>query len=131
MAIERKFLKEALKKVQVERYVQDELRKIEIGETTVKRTPMGTRITIEAVRPGLVIGRRGKNIQNLTEHIKEKFNVENPQLEVAEVPIPEFNPAIMAKQLAQSLEAKVHFRRACHDTVNKIMRRGNYSNDLS
>ncbi len=124
MAIERKFLKEALKKVAVDRYVHEELKKVEIGETVVKRTPMGTRVIIEAVKPGLVIGRRGKNIQMLTETIKSKFQVDNPQLEVSEVPIAEFNPAIMAKQLGATLEAGVHFRRACHDMLQKIMRRG-------
>ncbi len=124
MAVERKFLKESLKKVLVDRYVHDELKKVEIGETVVKRTPMGTRIVIEAVKPGLVIGRRGKNIQMLTETIKSKFHVDNPQLEVSEVPIPQFNPAIMAKQLAQALEGGMHFRRACYDSLQRIMKRG-------
>ncbi|HIJ98589.1 TPA: 30S ribosomal protein S3 [archaeon] len=124
MAVERKFLQESLKKVLVDRYVREEMKKVGVGDTIVKRTPLGTRIIIEAVKPGLVIGRRGKNIQALTDAIKEKFNIENPQLEVGEIPIPEFNPGIMTKQLAQTLEAGVHFRRACYDMLQQIMRRG-------
>ena len=124
MAIERKFLQELLKKVHIDRYIRHELKKVGIGDTIVKRTPLGTRVIIEAVKPGLVIGRRGKNIQALTDAIKEKFNVDNPQLEVGEIPIPQFNPGIMAKQLAQTLEAGVHFRRACYNLLQQIMKRG-------
>ncbi len=101
-----------------------EKKKVGVGDTIVKRTPLGARIIIEAVKPGLVIGRRGKNIQALTDAIKDKFKVENPQLEVGEIPIPEFNPGIMAKQLAQTLEAGVHFRRACYNMLQQIMKKG-------
>ena len=60
----------------------------------------------------------------MTSSIKNKFAVENPQVEVAEVLVPEFNPGIMAQQLVQSLENGVHFRRACHNMLSQIMRKG-------
>ncbi len=124
MAVERKFLEESLKKVKIDRFVRSELKAAGVGDVQVKRTPLGTRVTIEAVKPGILIGRKGKNIQDLTNSIKDKFTVENPQIEVAEVPIPEFNPGIMAQQLVQALENGVHFRRACHTMLSDIMRRG-------
>ena len=124
MAVERKFLEESLKKVKIDRFIRSELKAAGVGDVQVKRTPLGTRVTIEAVKPGLLIGRKGKNIQDLTTSIKTKFTVENPQVEVAEVPIPEFNPGIMAQRLVQALENHVHFRRACHNMLNEIMKRG-------
>lgn len=124
MAVERKFLEEQFKKVKIDKYVRRELKNAGVGEVFVKRTPLGTRITIEAARPGILIGRKGKNIQDLTRNIQEKFKVENPQIEVGDVPVTEFNPGIVAHQLAQTLEAGVHFRRACHDMLNQIMRKG-------
>ena len=124
MAIERKFLSEAVKKLKIDRYVREELKRVGVGDVIVKRTPLGTRIIVESVKPGLVIGRKGKNIQLLTDTIKERFKVENPQLEVGEIPVPEFNPGIMAKQLAYTLEGGVHFRRAAHNMIQQIMKKG-------
>ncbi len=124
MAVERKFLEEAFKKIKIDRFLRKELKNVGVGEVCVKRTPLGTRISIEAVKPGLLIGRKGKNIQDLTIAVKEKFGVENPQLEVADVPVPEFTPGIMAQQLAQTLEGGVHFRRACHNVLSRIMKKG-------
>ena len=85
---------------------------------------MGTRVILTTERPGLVIGRRGQTIKNLTQVIEEQFGFENPQIEVQEVENASLNAQIMAEKLAFSLERGWHFRRAGHSTVRRIMDAG-------
>ena len=99
MAIERKLIKESIDKVRVKKFVLNSLDNVGVGNVDVKRTPLGTRIIVTAVKPGLVIGRKGKNIQMLTSELSKKFNIENPQIEVQEVNVPEFIPSIKAWKL--------------------------------
>ena len=94
------------------------------GGLDVQRTPMGTRVILTTERPGLVIGRRGQTIKNLTAVIEDRFGFENPQIEVQEVENASLNAQIMAEKLAFSLERGWHFRRAGHSTVRRIMDAG-------
>jgi small subunit ribosomal protein S3 len=91
----------------------------------IQRTPMGTRINILVERPGMVIGKSGNKIKELTEDIKNKFHVDNPQIEIQEAgSSASLNAKIMAEKLAEALERGWHFRRAGHSTVKRIMDAG-------
>jgi small subunit ribosomal protein S3 len=94
------------------------------GGLDIQRTPLGTRVTLLAERPGLVIGRRGKSIKGLTQDMITLFDFDNPQIEVEEVKNPAVNAQIMADKLASALERGWHFRRAGHSTVRRIMESG-------
>src|SRR3990172_1307469 len=94
------------------------------GGLDIQRTPMGTRVTLLAERPGLVIGRKGGAIKSLTEAVDRNFKFDNPQSEVQEVQQPALNAQIMAEKLANALERGWHFRRAGHSTVRRIMESG-------
>ncbi len=94
------------------------------GGLDIQRTPLGTRVTLLAERPGLVIGRRGKAIKELTQDMIDRFEFDNPQIEVEEVRNPSLNAQIMADKLASALERGWHFRRAGHSTVRRIMEAG-------
>src|SRR2546428_8189061 len=85
---------------------------------------MGTRVTLLAERPGLVIGRKGGAIKSLTEAVERQFKFDNPQIEVQEVGSPALNAQIMAEKLSNALERGWHFRRAGHSTVRRIMEAG-------
>ncbi|MFW5907764.1 MAG: 30S ribosomal protein S3, partial [Candidatus Natronoplasma sp.] len=124
MARERKFVEEKMQRVQLKEFLQKKTERAGFGGAEVTRTPMGTRITLHTERPALVIGRKGKRINELTEEIKEKFDFDNPQVEVQEVEVPEFNAQIMAEKLASSLERGWYFRRAGHSTVRNIIDAG-------
>jgi len=124
LARERKFVKEKMQRVQLKEFLQRETERAGFGGADIKRTPMGTRITLYTERPALVIGRKGKRISELTEQIKQKFNFDNPQIEVQEVERPELNAQIMAEKLASSLEKGWYFRRAGHSTVRDIIDAG-------
>ncbi|MBO5669661.1 MAG: 30S ribosomal protein S3 [Candidatus Methanomethylophilaceae archaeon] len=121
MAAERKFVAENVRRVLLKEYLMKEVSRAGFGGLDVQRTPMGTRVLLTTERPGLVIGRRGQTIKNLTTVIEERFGFENPQIEVQEVKEPSLNAQIMAEKLAFSLERGWHFRRAGHSTVRRIM----------
>ncbi|MHA1792764.1 MAG: 30S ribosomal protein S3, partial [Promethearchaeota archaeon] len=87
-------------------------------------TPLGTRITIEAARPGLVIGKKGSNVKKFTEILATEFKIENPQIDVEEVKNAELNAQIMAERLASALEKGQHYRRAGYGLLRRIMRAG-------
>ncbi len=124
MARERKFIKEKMDRVILKEFLQEMTERAGFGGADISRTPMGTRITLYTERPALVIGRKGKRIREITEEIEEKFEFDNPQIEVQEVEVPQLNAQIMAEKLASSLERGWYFRRAGHSTVRKIMDSG-------
>ena len=124
MASERKFVAENIRRVLLKEYLMKEVSRAGFGGLDVQRTPMGTRVILTTERPGLVIGRRGQTIKNLTAVIEDRFGFENPQIEVQEVENASLNAQIMAEKLAFSLERGWHFRSAGHSTVRRIMDAG-------
>ena len=124
MASERKFVAENVRRVLLKEYLMNEVKRAGFGGLDIKRTPMGTSVILTTERPGLVIGRKGQTIKNLTSAIEEKYGFENPTIEVNEVKDPNLNAQIMAEKLAFSLERGWHFRRAGHSAVRRIMESG-------
>jgi small subunit ribosomal protein S3 len=125
MAVERKFVKEAVNRLLVKDFVQHETQRAGYGGLDIQRTPLGTRVNIVAERPGMVIGRKGATINELTSRLNRQFGLENPQISVEE---PAYNPGlnaqIMAYKMAESLERGWHFRRVGHSTVQRVMASG-------
>ena len=124
MASARRFVAENIRRVLLKEYLMKEVSRAGFGGLDVQRTPLGTRVILTTERPGLVIGRKGQTIKNLTTAIDEQFGFENPQIEVQEVKDPNLNAQIMAEKLAFSLERGWHFRRAGHSSVRRIMDSG-------
>ncbi len=124
MAGERKIVNENIRRVLLKEYLIKKTERAGFGGLDIQRTPLGTRVTLMAERPGLVIGRRGKSIKALTQDMVTKFDFDNPQIEVEEVKNPASNAQIMADKLASALERGWHFRRAGHSTVRRIMEDG-------
>lgn len=124
MVGERKIVANNLKRVLLKEYMMKETARAGFGGLDIQRTPMGTRITLFAERPGIVIGRRGVSIKELTDNVDSRFALDNPQIEVEEVQYPALNAQIMAEKLANALERGWHFRRAGHSTLRRIMEAG-------
>lgn len=124
MAVERKFIDEAVNRMMLKEYLHRETARAGFGSVDIQRNPMGTRIVMEAERPGLVIGRGGRTIKRITREVEEKFDLENPQIEVNEVDNPNLAPQVMAQRLAEALERGWHFRRAGRSTLRRIMDSG-------
>ena len=121
---DKRIIVENVRRVLLKEYLMNETRRAGFGGLDIQRTPMGTRVTLLAERPGLVIGRKGGAIKALTEAVEQRFKFDNPQIEVQEVSSPALNAQIMAEKLANALERGWHFRRAGHSTVRRIMEAG-------
>jgi small subunit ribosomal protein S3 len=90
----------------------------------LQRTPLGTQVIIYAEKPGIVIGKGGKVVRQLTQDLANDFGVESPQIEVQQVPNPSFNAQIMAERLANALERGWYFRKAGSSIIRRVMESG-------
>lgn len=124
MAIEKTFVKEGIRESQLEEYLRDMFDRAGYSHTEIQRTPMGTRIIVFAHRPGLVIGKSGRRIQELTEDIKVRFGMENPLVDVKEVTEPLLDPNIVAKRIAKSLEKGIQFKKVCNFYLEEVTKAG-------
>ena len=124
MAGERKFINENVRRLLLKEFLRNKVSRAGFGGLDIQRTPLGTRVKLIIERPGLVIGKKGGAIRDLTTALENEFNFDHPQIEVEEVKNSSLNAHIMAYKLAESLERGWHFRRAGHSTVRRIMEAG-------
>ena len=117
-------MKNNFRNLELDEYLASTLKDAGYGDVEVQKTPIGTRITLYVTRPGLVIGRKGTGIKDLTTKLEEKFGLTNPQISVLEVSVPELNPKIMCNRIAQLIERGTAFRRAAMWSMNTIMNAG-------
>lgn len=124
MGVERKFVKNGFDKTQMAEYFSKQLERAGYGGMNINRTPMGTQVTIFAEKPGMIIGKGGRTIHKLTHDLETVFHVDNPQIDVQEVKIPELNAQMMASRLAGAIERGLYFRKAGHNMLRRIMESG-------
>ena len=124
MTVVKEMIKERVRRAQVHDYVQKKTSRAGFGGLSIQRTPLGTHVRIAAERPGLVIGRKGSDIQRLTEELERKFGYENLQVEAGEVNNFALNPLIMAAKVANALERGWNYRRAGNSMLQRIMDSG-------
>ncbi len=122
--IEKLFVSEGIKKVRLDEYFSKELERAGYGGMEIKRTPMGTQITVNVEKPGMIIGKDGRRIKKLTEEINKRQEMDNPQLDVQPIDMPDLCATLMANRLAKLIERGWHFRRAGRSMLQRIMDRG-------
>lgn len=122
--IERKFITENMKKIGVEDYLKKELEKCGIISLDIQRTPVVTRIGIKAERPGLIIGKKGKNINDIAMMIERELGIEKPQIEVVDITNPSLEPMIIARGIAKSLEKGLNPRKVMQRSLKRVMESG-------
>ena len=124
MADEQQFIEDGLQRTQIDEFFADELGRAGYGGMEVAKTPMGTQIVLKAEKPGMVIGKGGKNIRKITTELEQRFDLDDPQIDVQEVDEPDLNARIVADRLANALERGWYFRKAGHTTIDRIMESG-------
>jgi small subunit ribosomal protein S3 len=124
----RHFVDRNVERQLVREYLQKETERAGFGglhfERAFDNQAICTKVTLKAERVGMVIGRRGKIINELQRRIKTDFNLENPKLQVEEIENPALNAQVMASKLASALERGWYFRRAGHSSVLNVMEAG-------
>ena len=124
MADELQFIENGLQRAQIDEFFSDELGRAGYGGMDIAKTPMGTQIVLKAEKPGMVIGKGGKNIRKVTTALEDQFGMDDPQIDVQEVDEPDLNARIVADRLANALERGWYFRKAGHTTIDRIMDSG-------
>ncbi|MDD2655334.1 MAG: 30S ribosomal protein S3 [Candidatus ainarchaeum sp.] len=124
MVIEKKFIGSPIEKYRIMTFLEKELDKAGVANIDIQRTPMVTRISIEVLNPGRVIGKKGKTINTLTETLRTKFAIENPQISVVESRNPGLEPSLVAKKACKYIEMGKKVRAVLHFLIKDIIRNG-------
>ena len=107
----------------IRKYVRNRLKKAGISRILIERTPKRVVITINTSRPGIVIGRSGKEISQLEEELKKITNTD-VKIMINEIKRPELDAFLVAENIAQQLEGRIAFRRAMKNGITAAMRMG-------
>jgi small subunit ribosomal protein S3 len=118
------FVKENARKAEIDEFLSQDLKRAGYSKVEMTKTPLGTRVVVYAAKPGLVIGRRGQSIRDLTQVLEQRFGVTNPQISVATLEVPELDPKVVASQIAMALQRGIHFRRAAYWALQRTIEAG-------
>ncbi len=115
-----------MKEFKIREFISKKFMKTGYSHTTIQKTPLGDKITIFTTRPGMVVGRKGENIKKLTTVLKNKYRLENPQIEIGEVENPFFDAQSIAEKIAYSLEkfGSKSFKSIGYKTLQSIIDAG-------
>ena len=105
-------------------YLRVAIKDAGFSHAEISKTPTGTRVALHVTRPGIVIGRKGSGIRELTDKLATDFGLKNPQISVVEIDKPELSPSVMCNRMAAHLERGTAFRRATMWTLKQIMENG-------
>ncbi len=120
---ERDFAKKLAEDIMLRRYVRNRLQKASISKIEISRTPKQITLTIHTARPGIVIGRKGAEVDKLREEL-QRVTGKDVQLNINEIKRPELDAYLVAESIASQLEGKVSFRRAMKKAIQSTMRMG-------
>ena len=118
------FIEQNSRRLAIDEFLAQELNAAGYGGVEIRKMPMKTEVVVHASRPGVVIGRRGSKIRELTYILENEFGIENVQVEVNEIENPWLDAAVMASRLARQLERGVRFRRMAYWILRRVMRAG-------
>ena len=124
MSVVKRIIKDSIEKLEVDELLAEEFEQAGYAGITLTKTPLGTQINLYTMRPGRVIGKRGRSIKAASERLEKELGISNPQITVVEVEVPELDPRIMASRIANALERGIHYRRSLFWALRRIMESG-------
>ncbi len=124
MASEKKFIQKAIVDFSIKEFLQRELVNAGVSSIDIQKTPIATRIAITVRRPGLVVGKKGQTIKDISDSLQKNYGVENPQIEVIEVAQPSLDAKLMAEKIGRQLETKGNAKTAMRFALREIMSAG-------
>ncbi len=120
---EKDFSKKLAEDLMLRKYVRKRLPNAGISEIEIKRTPKRITLTVHTAKPGIVIGKKGTEVDKLKEEL-QKVTSQEIQINIHEVKRPELDAFLVAENVAKQLESKVSFRRAMKRAITATMRMG-------
>ncbi len=110
--------------LQLRKYLSDRLQQAGVARVVIERPAKKARVTIHTARPGVVIGKKGADIEKLRGDLAKLTNSTEVNLNIVEIRKPEIDAKLVAENIAQQLERRVAFRRAMKRAVQSAMRLG-------
>ena len=117
------FSKTLMSDIKVREYLQDKLKDAAISRIQIERPANNAKIIISSARPGVVIGRKGSDIETLKKEISDMIKVP-VHITIEEVRKPDLSAKLVAEAVAQQLERRVMFRRAMKRALQNTIRAG-------
>ena len=107
-------------------FIKNKLKDASVSKITIERPSRKANITIHTARPGIVIGKKGEDIEKLRMEVSQMIGmpIQDVRINIAEVRKPELDAQLVAEGIAQQLERRVMFRRAMKRAVTNTMRVG-------
>ncbi|MEC7121518.1 MAG: 30S ribosomal protein S3 [Pseudomonadota bacterium] len=109
--------------LRIRKFLFDKLKQAGISRVVIERPAKRARITIYTARPGVVIGKKGQDIEKLRQDLSKRIGVD-VHLNIVEIRKPEIDAKLVAENIAQQLERRVAFRRTMKRAVQSAMRLG-------
>ena len=109
--------------LEIKKYIQEKLASASISKVIIERAAKKLRLTIYSSRPGIIIGKKGADIESLKNKLTEMSKLE-VYLDIKEVRKPEVEAKLVAENIASQLEKRISFRRAMKKAVQSAMRLG-------
>ena len=123
---ERKSVKFKKDEFAIKEYIKETLGKGKLSRVKIEYTPIGEKVIVSTNKPGLIIGKRGEKIEELTGLLKTKFKLENPRIEIDEILKPEFDAQVIADEIALGLErlGPLKFKVIAYKNLQRVMNAG-------
>lgn len=116
--------KSVIEDIEIRKAIDKHLKHAEIARVEIEKAGDNLRIILHSARPGVVIGKGGKEIDELRKYFAKKFKKANVEVSVQEVKKPELDALLVAKSIADQLERRVSYKRAMKRAVASSMRAG-------
>src|SRR5512140_3242282 len=113
-----------LKDIEVRDFLKKKLAGAGVSKIVIERPAKNAKITIYSARPGVVIGKKGEDIESLRNELKKRMGVPDVALNIEEVRKPEIDAQLIADSITQQLEKRIMFRRAMKRAMQNAMRLG-------
>jgi len=110
--------------LKVRDYLKKRLSHASVGKVVIERPAKDARITIHSARPGVVIGKKGEDIEMLKADLRKLLGVQMVHVNIEEIRKPEVDAQLIADSIAQQLEKRIMFRRAMKRAMQNAMRLG-------
>lgn len=129
---EKRFVAFKKEELGVKEYIKKSLGKGRISSVIIEYTPVGEKIIVSTSRPGLVIGRKGEKVAELTSVLKRRFKLDNPHIEILEITEPLLDAQLVADEIAVLLERKgsLKFKLISYRMLQQIIRAGAIGTEL-
>lgn len=107
-------------------YLKKTIGKGKVSRVRIEYTPVGEKVIISTHKPGLIIGRGGEKINELTKTLKDNFDLQNPHVEIDEIKKPEFDAQLIADEIALGMErfGPMKFKVLAYKSLERIMKAG-------